>query len=241
MFIGNYLSCRYIYGCTKSLIKDSVGNTICPGLVACITHINKVVLFLACKRMCGELGEKRKEGNSASEITWSGTCIPEEGSCLLVLGSWAMECVTPHMVVFDLPASRRQTLITMQACLSSMDLFLHHVFSQCHHQWHHKEHRRDDDCPTDAMKCKPERAGTMQARKQQTRSQGEQTKNRRDDDDALEDQQRTPPRRPTSRRWGSCSPAARRRRAGVGAGWSRLPLRSAPPPQRPRQPARGTR
>ena len=31
-------------------------------------HINKVVLFLACKRMCGELGEKRKEGNSASEI-----------------------------------------------------------------------------------------------------------------------------------------------------------------------------
>ena len=55
-----------------------------------------------------------------------------------------------------------------------------------------KKSKEDDDCPTDAMKCnycmilaiiylnEPERAGTMQARKQQTRSQGEQTKNRRE-------------------------------------------------------------
>jgi hypothetical protein len=56
-----------------------------------------------------------------------------------------------------------------------------------------KKSKEDDDCPTDAMKCnycmilaiiylnEPERARTMQARKQQTRSQGEQIKNWRDD------------------------------------------------------------
>ena len=115
MFIGNYLSCRYIYGCTKSLIKDSVGNTICPGLVACITHINKVVLFLACKRMCGELGEKRKEGNSASEITWSGTCIPERRVVCLEVGQWS---VSHHTWLSSISRhrSRRRTL-TMQASL----------------------------------------------------------------------------------------------------------------------------
>jgi len=192
------------------------------------------------------------KGNSASEITWSGTCIPERRVVCLEVGQWS---VSHHTWLSSISRhrSRRRTL-TMQASLLHGFVPSPRLLSVLSVA-PNKKSKEDDDCPTDAMKCnycmilaiiylnEPERARTMQARKQQTRSQGEQTKNRRDDDDALEDQQRTPPRRPTSRRWGSCSPAARRRRAGiVGAGcWSRLPRRSAPPRQRPRRPARGTR